>query len=115
MHETELNPFLGPIPIESVDKDSSTETINFFNLLKGKRISEFNLIHFKVNPLCKSKPDQHQSKEYWFIMSGEGRLEVNGKSQKIHPGEVHFFDSMVTHEVWNTSNSNQLQIFSIWW
>ena len=109
---TEFN--CNPIKIESQEINECAKTLNFSSLLPNSEKTDFNIIHFIVFPGNESIMDQHQSKEYWFIMGGEGRLMINEKSFDVKKGELYFFNSMEKHKIENLGNQD-LEILSIWW
>lgn len=81
-------------------------------LLKG---TPFNIARFVVEPKMVSKLDQHEVKEIWCVVSGEGILDHNGTDYFIKTGDYYFMNSNETHQVQNSSESNELVIYSIWW
>ena len=58
--------------------------------------------------------DQHQVRECWYIISGTGKLNYQGKEQNVGPEQMLFFESHHSHFIQNTSNE-ALKILSLWW
>ena len=81
----------------------------------GKPIAPFKASRIMVLPGSWSPLDDHQEKECWFIVSGEGELVFLDKEKKtVKPGDVMFYDSQQSHKIYN-SGKEDLVIISIWW
>ena len=103
------------VHVESEDVNAVSKALNFMNKQGDMSMSDFNLIHFFVNPGAQSVLDQHKVKEYWFVMKGSGELKINGENCDVKAGELYFFDSMISHHITNKSQTESLEILSIWW
>jgi len=97
-------------------EDNEGYKINFFlTKIIDKNIKEVKLSRFIVKAGKESLLDQHSEKEKWYIAKGNGVLVISGdKKVSVKEGDLFFFDSMISHKVYNTSQ-NDLEILSIWW
>ncbi len=78
-------------------------------------VAPFKGSKFIVYPNETSPLDIHDVKECWFIASGSGIVTYNGdRKEAVKPGDVLFFDSQQSHEVFNNGTENLL-VFSVWW
>lgn len=78
-------------------------------------IAPFKGSKFIVYPNETSPLDIHDVKECWFIASGSGIVTYNGElKEAVKPGDVLFFDSQQSHQIFNNGTAN-LMIFSVWW
>lgn len=105
-----------PIRPNQIEENDNYTMYSFPNIIVDKQISDFNLIRFIVKPNKESVEDKHKVKEKWYIMKGKGRLIINQTEEIIvKEGDLFFFDSMVTHKIYNCSDINDLEVLSIWW
>ena len=99
--------------IESLD---SCSIIHFSKTLGETDVSPFNVIHASIKPGGNTERDQHKVREYWFIAHGSGRLVLNDHEMfNVAKGELYYFDSMVSHQLFNLSDQEDLEILSMWW
>ncbi|MBC7886375.1 MAG: cupin domain-containing protein [Ferruginibacter sp.] len=81
----------------------------------GQPIAPFKGSKFIVYPNQTSPLDIHDVKECWFIAAGSGIVTCNGATEKaVNPGDVLFFNSQQSHQVFNNGPENLL-VFSVWW
>jgi mannose-6-phosphate isomerase-like protein (cupin superfamily) len=84
-------------------------------LADGQPVAPFNSLRMLIPPGGCSTVDIHDSKECWFIASGNGVIIYNGETRlDIKPGDVLFYDSRRSHQVFNHGDEDIL-LFSIWW
>ncbi|WP_052498957.1 cupin domain-containing protein [Streptomyces vietnamensis] len=69
---------------------------------------------FVLPPGTSTDVDLHDVVETWFVGSGEGRLEHEGKAHLVVTGDSFHFASREPHRVHNTG-STPLTVFSVWW
>jgi mannose-6-phosphate isomerase-like protein (cupin superfamily) len=104
------------IDIKEIESNSSFLIKHFLNDKDGINRSPFNIIDAVVYPQSKTDRDQHLVKEYWFIKEGKGKLIINDSEVfNVSKGELLFFDSMISHEIYNESIDQNLEFLSIWW
>lgn len=90
--------------------------IKYFSQIIVTPPADFNIIHFSVSPGCTTENDRHKVRECWFILRGKGLMTLNDTDcSSVEEGELYFFDSMVSHQVFNISYEASLEILSIWW
>lgn len=78
-------------------------------------IAPFKGSKFVVFPNETSPLDQHDVIECWFIAAGTGEVIYNGEKKAIvKTGDVLYFESQQSHQVYNNGSENLL-IFSVWW
>ena len=58
--------------------------------------------------------DQHDVRECWFIASGTGALEYDGRVVRVAARDVVHMDSQRPHRVVN-DGTEPLSVFSVWW
>jgi len=81
----------------------------------GTPFAPFKASRIRVLPGSWTPLDDHDEKECWFIISGEGELVFLEREKKIvRPGDVMFYDSRQSHKIYN-SGKEDLIIISIWW
>jgi mannose-6-phosphate isomerase-like protein (cupin superfamily) len=61
-----------------------------------------------------SDVDQHVVKEIWFIASGIGVLEYDGRTVHVAARDVLHMESQKPHRVVNVG-AEPLVVFSVWW
>jgi mannose-6-phosphate isomerase-like protein (cupin superfamily) len=75
-----------------------------------------SIMHATVKPLSSTERDEHKVKEYWFVTHGSGELTINDSEKvTIKKGQLYFFDSFVSHQLYNPSTSENIELLSIWW
>lgn len=104
------------IDIHEVEQ-SEQFLLSYFSKIKiGDEPVGFNVMHGVVHPLCGTDRDQHAVRECWFITQGSGILTLHDtESIPVGKGQLYFFDSMVSHQLQNTSPDMPLELVSIWW
>jgi mannose-6-phosphate isomerase-like protein (cupin superfamily) len=101
---------------EQIEQTDSYEMHHFSKMINNIQVSDFNLIRFIVKPNKGSIEDKHKVREYWFICKGKGNLSINGMAPvPVKEGQLFFFDSMISHQIHNTSMNENLEILSVWW
>lgn len=81
----------------------------------GQPLAPFKGSKFIVYPNHTSPLDIHDVKECWFVASGSGVVTYNDEKKIIiKPGDVLYFESQQSHDVYNNGTEN-LMIFSVWW
>ena len=65
-----------------------------------------------LNPSENDTQDPHDSDEIYYILEGNGFLEINEKSYRIKRGEIYFVAKDVPHHFYgNTKNLSVLYFF----
>jgi methionyl-tRNA synthetase len=107
-------PRLAFLPPEVFENTMLINEIDFGH--KGQQpIAPFKGSKFIVYPSQTSPLDIHDVKECWFVASGTGIVTYNGQqTEEIKPGDVLYFESQQSHDVYNNGTEN-LMIFSVWW
>lgn len=77
-------------------------------------VAPFTLARFSVPPGVTSAADCHEVREIWLVQSGSGLLTVDGVSDRLCAGQVRFFDSFQTHQLYNDGDDT-IELVSIWW
>ncbi|MBH8608759.1 cupin domain-containing protein [Thermoactinomyces sp. CICC 10521] len=67
-----------------------------------------------VPPGQQSLPHQHEEKEVFIIVKGQGTAVSDDETCAVEAGDVIYFEPGTTHSVINTSDE-ELVFFSIWW
>jgi len=68
----------------------------------------------RVAPGVDSTSHQHDETEFFVIVSGEGRLTVDGRDHPIGPGTVALFEPFESHVITNTGETD-LVFFTQYW
>jgi len=104
------------ISVEKVDHAETCKISHFSQIPDDDSKQPFNLIHLVVNPLCNTERDQHRVKECWFILQGKGLLTTDDiHTTQVEKGQLFFFESMMAHQLYNSSSDSDLEVLSIWW
>lgn len=69
---------------------------------------------FTVEPKCTSRQDVHTVRECWMIAQGKGQLTYDGHQVKVDQGDVLFFESTKSHQIYN-DGEKPLVISTVWW
>jgi mannose-6-phosphate isomerase-like protein (cupin superfamily) len=104
------------ISVADTEQSEKFRIDHFCKIISDDENAVFNIIHAVVNPLCSTDRDQHTVKECWFITQGYGLLTLNDANTiPVAKGQLYFFDSMVSHQLYNSSPDVHLELLSIWW
>ena len=69
-----------------------------------------------LKPGEKDTQDSHESDEIYYILEGNGFLQINQKSYRIKSGEIYFVAKCVPHHFYgNTKNLSVLYFFAGSW
>jgi mannose-6-phosphate isomerase-like protein (cupin superfamily) len=105
-----------PISINEIEHTEKFIINHFSEICNNGESATFNLIHAIINPLCSTNKDQHKVRECWFITQGQGLLTLNDSDTvPVAKGQLFFFDSMISHQLYNTSSDVTLELLSVWW
>ena len=74
----------------------------------------FEASRFEVPPGATSERDQHDVAELWMVRAGHGRVNSDGTTLTVGPGDMVYFAGRVPHQITNTG-SDDLRLFSVWW
>lgn len=74
-----------------------------------------NMLGCRLAPGEQSEGHNHFETEMFLFMSGEGRVEQNGESKAVKPGDAVLFDRFENHVIINTSDSEPLLFHSVYW
>lgn len=77
-------------------------------------VAPFKASIFTVEPRTSSPIDEHDVRECWVVIAGQGELTVAGEMLQLAPGSVTYFESRRPHRVRNVGEDT-LKIFSVWW
>ena len=62
--------------------------------------------HVVISPHCSSRPHYHPvAEETYYILSGEGRMLVDGKELQLIPGDALLIMPPEVHQIFNDSDS----------
>ena len=70
--------------------------------------------HMILAPGGTTPLDAHEVRECWYVARGSGVLELDGRPQRLQPGQLVFFDSGQTHRLHN-DGAAELVVLSLWW
>lgn len=103
--------------VEFASPNSSKKGVylHMANFKIGNQHPPFEGGKFIVEPLKKSNLDQHKVQECWMVAKREGILFHENNKIKINEGDFLFYESFKTHQVSNTSKSENLIIYTVWW
>ncbi|MBN1874003.1 MAG: cupin domain-containing protein [Anaerolineae bacterium] len=65
--------------------------------LGGRKISVQHFVTRVTIPENPFKPHQHEKPELWYIVGGEGMVELEGTEQPVIGGDLIVIDSWVSH------------------
>ena len=80
----------------------------------GGWVAPFKASIFTVEPGTSSPVDEHDVRECWVVIAGQGELTVADERLQLGPGSVTYFESRRPHQVRNIGEDT-LKIFSTWW
>ncbi|MBN8942433.1 MAG: cupin domain-containing protein [Rhizobiales bacterium] len=80
----------------------------------GERVTPFKASIITVPPGISTPVDQHDVRECWVVIAGQGELMTDGVASPLEPGAVTYFASRCSHQVRNTGG-DELKLFSAWW
>lgn len=104
------------IDIREIEQLDHLVMRTFFKTIGDSGEAGFNIMHAVLDPASRTERDQHEVKEYWFITHGSGELLLNDTERiTVKKGELYFFPSMASHQLFNTSEHENLELLSIWW
>ncbi|MFN9500554.1 MAG: cupin domain-containing protein [Chryseotalea sp.] len=104
-----------PINIREVEQTQDF-VMNYFSNSIGSTDAVVSIMHATVKPLSSTERDEHKVKEYWFVTHGSGELTINDSEKvTIKKGQLYFFDSFVSHQLYNPATSENIELLSIWW
>lgn len=107
-------PYLSFLAPEIIEDIMVVDEIDFGHG-KQRPLAPFKGSKFILYPAQTSPVDIHDVTECWFVASGSGIITCNGEHKmNIKPGDVLYFKSQQSHEVYNNGIENLL-IFSVWW
>lgn len=107
-------PALSFLPAEIYGDSMVVDEIDFV-VQEGNTVAPFKGSKFIVYPGETSPLDLHEVKECWFVAAGTGVVNYCDETKtSVKQGDVLFFDSKKSHEVYNNGIENLL-IFSVWW
>lgn len=82
---------------------------------KNKSINPFKGGKFIVQPMKTSNLDEHQVQECWMVAKGSGILSYENRKVEIFEGDFLFYTPLKKHQVFNSSKSEDLIIYTVWW
>ena len=68
-----------------------------------------------VDPGETSTPNNHHEAEAFFVLDGEGEVEVEGRREKVGTGDLVYVEPFESHALRNGSSEADLRFLSIWW
>ncbi|MEB4887686.1 cupin domain-containing protein [Priestia aryabhattai] len=68
-----------------------------------------------VNPSESTSPHSHHEDESFYIIDGEGRMQIDEQLENVKTGDVIFIPAHSTHQLTNLQADKDLQFISIWW
>lgn len=77
-------------------------------------VAPFKASIISVPPGVSTPEDQHDVRECWVVIAGQGELTADGVASRLEPGSVTYFASRCIHQVRNTG-TEELRFFSAWW
>ena len=90
--------------------DKLKKTNAYFHTFINKKSLAAGVIF--LNPGENDTQDPHDSDEIYYILEGNGFLEINDKSYRIKGGEIYFVAKGVPHHFYgNTKNLSVLYFF----
>ncbi len=90
--------------------DKLKKSNSYFHTFIDKKSLAVGVIF--LNPGENDTQDPHDSDEIYYILEGNGFLEINDKSYRIKSGEIYFVAKSVPHHFYgNTKNLSVLYFF----
>jgi len=74
----------------------------------------FKFARVSVPGGANTDPDTHEVREIWLIAQGEARVTIAGNEITVRAGDVLYFDSNQTHQLFNDSGES-VEFFAVWW
>jgi len=68
-----------------------------------------------VDPGETSTPNTHHEAEVFFILSGQGEVEVDGLRHDLRSGDAVYLEPFESHALRNGSPDSDLRFLSVWW
>ncbi|MGE0489939.1 MAG: class I tRNA ligase family protein [Vulcanimicrobiota bacterium] len=68
-----------------------------------------------VSPGGNTEPHSHELPETFFIVEGEGEMDIDGQRSKVGVGDVVYLPATSTHTIHNLSPDNRLVFLSVYW
>jgi len=93
-------------------KVASIESVDFFITKDGSTIRELH--HTDVQSLAEAtlEPDEATQRHYharteeiYFVLKGSGRMEVDGETKMVRPGDAILIPAGAWHQLENNGNS----------
>ena len=93
-------------------KVASIESVDFFVTKDGSTIRELH--HTDVQSLAEAtlEPDEATQRHYharteeiYFVLKGSGRMEVDGETKMVRPGDAVLIPAGAWHQLENNGNS----------
>ena len=103
--------FLLKIKFDATDYlDKLKKSNSYFHTFIDKKSLAVGVIF--LNPGENDTQDPHDTDEIYYILEGNGFLEINDKSYRIKSGEIYFVAKGVPHHFYgNTKNLSVLYFF----
>ncbi|MEW6644990.1 MAG: cupin domain-containing protein [Pseudomonadota bacterium] len=106
----------GPlVSVRQIENYSGGIQLKELDLEDGEtRVTPFKASIISVPPGVSTPVDQHDVRECWVVIAGQGELTTDGIASRLEPGAVTYFASGCAHQVRNIG-SDELKFFSAWW
>lgn len=86
-----------------VTKDTSE--IRELMAYRNSPCARTSLAEATLYPGCHTERHRHpKTEEIYYILSGTGRMEVDGETEPLHPGDAVLLPPGAAHQAWNTGD-----------